>query len=1129
MLRNWHHRVIATLLVVVLAGMAAMAQTVISGDLTGTLIDPQGAVIADAKVVLKNLATGTIDTAVTNKSGVYRFSLLKPGNYQLVVSQPGFKKLEVTTPVLVGQATKVDLRMTLGQAGEVVNVVEGVNLMDTENANSTTTYSPTELETIPSPGGDTTAYALTTPGVTLSTGGGYGNFSANGLPGNANLFTTNGFDNNDAWNNLNNSGATNLTLGANELQEMSVVINGYTGQYGRQAGAQVNSVTKSGGNSFHGNALYWWNGRAMNGNDWINKQTELSEGKSNTRPFSNNNQYAASIGGPIIKDKLFFFVNTEGLRVILPGGGTTYVPTVDFANDVKANVANLNPAASPFYDKIFSLYNSAHGSGSAIPLATSDGGCGSTIANTINNINTGTKINNILYGTGVNPCAKKYFSSSPNTQNEWLLMTRIDYNLSDRDRLFGRFKSDHGSQATSTDPINSAFSASSTQPSYEGQLQETHTFNNTTVNQLIIGGSWYKAIFSLPDFATAVGIFPTAMNFNDGVLQPLGGNSNSGYGLNSYPSGRALTQYMVIDDLSHIAGAHNLKFGVNFRGNKFSDYYHLANATGWLTLNMNDFANGSFDPTNGSSFSQAFSKLGPIPVTSYSVGFYAQDEWKIKPRLTVTAALRVDHNSNLHCLSNCFSRLSTDWDSMTHDATIPYNQVISSGLKTAFPGIEALVYQPRFGVVYDLGHGTVMRGGIGAFSDLFPASLMRYAVQAPNVNTFSASGSGVLIADKGTTGGFFDNTSAQNAAFQTGYPSGGTSVSIGGVTNPLALPMWVFPKMKNPKFVEWNYQIEKSIGSKGALVVNYAGNHGYDMLMDNPFTNASTSGTAMNGLSNTTPDSRFAQVVTWSNTGRSNYNGVTGTFNWRFNTLFTGGFNYTYSHGLDTCSNECIYRFNYLTAPSIVNQTSPRGTQLSYGNADYDTRHAINAHYVLTSPKFTGSNRALRTAAAGWSAAGTIYYHSGYPFSFVNSGARSDINNASGLVTANVLADYLGSKAVSCTSPTNACAGSTDFVQGAQSNFGNYSRNSFRGPGYFDTDLQIMKSFTLTEGTKLGLGANFFNLLNHPNFDLPVNDVANSSVGQIISTVSSTTSPYGTFVGALASGRIVQLHAKLTF
>jgi hypothetical protein len=566
-----------------------------------------------------------------------------------------------------------------------------------------------------------------------------------------------------------------------------------------------------------------------------------------------------------------------------------------------------------------------------------------------------------------------------------------------------------------------------------------------------------------------------------------------------------------------------LKFGVNFRGNKFSDYYHLANTSGGLTLDMSDFVNGSFDSANlTSSFSQAFSKLGPIPVTSYSMGFYAQDEWKIKPRLTVTAAFRVDHNSNLHCLSNCFSRLNTDWDSMDHDATIPYNKVISTGQKTAFPGIEALVYQPRFGAVYDLGHGTVMRGGIGAFSDLFPASLMRYAVQAPNVTTIPASGSGILIADKGVTGGFFDNTATQYSAFQSGFASGSSNL---GVT----VPMWIFPRMNNPKFLEWNYQIEKSIGSRGALVVNYAGNHGYDMLIDNPFTNAATSGTAMSGLPSAVPDSRFGQVVTWSNTGHSNYNGVTGTFNWRFSTLFTGGFNYTYSHGLDTCSNECVYRFNYLTASSIVNQASPKGTQLSYGSSDYDTRHAINAHYVLTSPKFTGSNRALRTAAAGWSAAGTIYYHSGYPFSFINSKANDNISNSYGLVTANVLADYLGTKAVSCTSPTNACAAKGDFVQGAQSNFGNYSRNSFRGPGYFDTDLQIMKSFTLTESTKFGVGANFFNLFNHPNFDLPVNDAASSSVGVINSTVSATTSPYGTFVGALASGRIVQLHAKLTF
>jgi hypothetical protein len=1096
------------------AGLTAFAQTVISGDLTGTITDPQGAVVTDAKITVKSLASGAVSTATTNKSGVYRFSLLKPGNYTVIVEQGGFKKVEVTTEVSVGQAAHVDVHLTVGHVGEVVNVTEEASLIETDNANLTTTYNPEALASIPSPGNDTTAYALTTPGITLSTGGGYGNFSANGLPGNANLFTTNGFDNNDSWNNLNNSGSSNLTLGANELQEMTVVANGYTGQYGRQAGAQVNSVTKSGGNAFHGNALYWWNGRVLNANDWENKAS------GGSRPFSNNNQYAASIGGPIIKNKLFFFADTEGLRVVLPsGGGTTYVPTTAFATAVLANVATTAPSALPFYNTMFNLYKNAPGSSAAAPLPTvgagNDGGCASASGFS-------------GFGPGGLPCAASYFSSIPNTQNEWLMMTRIDYNISDNDRMFGRFKTDHGVQATSTDPINAAFSATSIQPAYEGQIQETHTFNPRTINQFIVGGSWYKAIFGPPDFAAAVATYPTTLTMNDGVFAALGGADNN------YPSGRTMTQYMIIDDLSHITGSHNLKAGVNFRGNKFGDYYHLANSAGSLALNMSDFANGYFNtlaPGNNSQFSQNFPSVGQIPVTSYSLGLYAQDEWKVSSRLSITAALRADRNSNLDCLKNCFTRLDGQFDTLTHDPSIPFNQVLTTNNKYAFPGIEKIVFEPRFGAVYNLGHGTVMRGGIGLFSDLFPASLMRFAIQGPSAVTFSATSAAanpnIVIGAPGTANSFFANTAAQAASFQNGFASGGTAASLG-----LTLPLYTFPDtVKNPKFVEWNYEVEQEITPKGALTVNYVGNHGFDMFLQNPFANSATQGVAMNGLSATIPDSRFAQVVTYANSGYSNYNGLTGSFKWRFTGLFQGSFSYTWSHGLDTCSNECIYQFNLNTAPSLRGLLFPKGTGQNYGSSDYDTRQAFNSNYLFTTPRF--DNKVMRLVGSDWSLAGTFYYHSGYPFSFVNPGARSNIANSSGLLTGSVLADYVGNSGVTCSSPTQRCVSPSNFTtvnaDGAQYNFGTLARNSFHGAGYFDTDLQIMKTFHLTEGTKLGFGANFFNILNHPNFDLPVNNTAKGTVGEIQSTVSATTSPYGSFVGALASGRIVQLHVKLIF
>ena len=217
--------------------------------------------------------------------------------------------------------------------------------------------------------------------MVMNTQGGYGNVEAFGLPATSNLFTMNGMDDNDPFLNLNNSGATNLLLGSNEMQEADVVTNGFSGAYGTFAGINVNYVTKSGGNDFHGNAVYYWSGRALDANDWFNKAF------GNPRPFNNANQWAASFGGPIKKDKLFFFVNQEGLRVLIPVPSAVLIPTTQFEQATIANLTALGLNNSiPYYCQnlagicpgvgpisagsgggIFNFYNSVANYSNAIP------------------------------------------------------------------------------------------------------------------------------------------------------------------------------------------------------------------------------------------------------------------------------------------------------------------------------------------------------------------------------------------------------------------------------------------------------------------------------------------------------------------------------------------------------------------------------------------------------------------------------------------------------------------------------------------------------------------------------------------------------------------------------------------
>ena len=265
--------------------------------------------------------------------------------------------------------------------------------------------------------------------------------------------------------------------------------NPYAGEYGQLAGAQVTYVTKSGTNQFHGNAQYWWNGRLMNANDWFNNSGINGVAP---RPFSNDNQYAASIGGPIIKDKTFFFVDFEGLRFVIPSVQSTTIPTTAFANAVLANIKNVQPNEAQAYQTMFNLYANAPGAASAQPIANS------TACST-------------LSLPGFNPatqaCDARFQAAPSALASEWFLSGRVDQRLGDKDSAFYRYKLDHGTQPTSLDPISSKFDAISNQPSWDNQFQETHIFNSAMTNSFNATFSHYVAQFQ-QNYQEASSTFP---------------------------------------------------------------------------------------------------------------------------------------------------------------------------------------------------------------------------------------------------------------------------------------------------------------------------------------------------------------------------------------------------------------------------------------------------------------------------------------------------------------------------------------------------------------------------------------------------------------------------------------------
>jgi hypothetical protein len=517
----------------------------------------------------------------------------------------------------------------------------------------------------------------------------------------------------------------------------------------------------------------------------------------------------------------------------------------------------------------------------------------------------------------------------------------------------------------------------------------------------------------------------------------------------------------------------------------------------------------------------------------YSLGAYAQDEWKVTSRVQATLSVRFDRDSNITCTKKCFSEFATPFASVAHNAATPYNAVIQTGLSQAFPSIEPVVVSPRAGVAWRVTDSTTIRAGVGLFTDLYQALVAdRFLTNAPNVATFTTpSGSGLTVAPGSPLSASANVLNSFNA-FQSGFASGATlaqlQASVPGFTKPNFNT--VAGEYVNPKYVEWNTEVQHSFGTKYALSFNYVGNKGYDETSQNLAGNeASTKNFA--SLPSVVPDTRFAEIRELNNVGYSNYNGLVSALKWRTG-RFSGSFSYTWSHALDTCSNACLEPFNALNDVSLRYQLN--GASVSnpnYGNADYDVRHSMNANYIYTiGKKF--DNMLAQSVLGGWTLAGTMLYHSGYPFSPVDSGVRSaqSLSNASGLATNPFLADWLGSGTNSCSVPNVTCLLKSQFSTAAnQHDFGNIARNSFRGPGYFDTDLNVNKTFTVNERYKILVGAYFFNILNHANFDLPVSSLTAGTFGTITSTVSAPTSAYGSFQGSAVSGRVIQLVTKFTF
>jgi hypothetical protein len=1149
------------------------AQTTTTGGLMGVVTDPSSSVVPDANVEIRDDGKGTFQETKTDHDGVYRFFFLAPSRYTLKVKIEGFREERRMVNILLGPPVTVNVTLAIAKGNTTVEVTDDATLIQAENGDVSTTMSQLQVSEVPNPGNDLTYIAQTAPGAVMNTDsigfGGAGNFSMLGMPAVSNLFTINGMNDNNTMSNTNNSGVLGMLLGQNEVQEATIVTNGYSAQFGGAAGANVNYITKSGGNTFHGNAQYYWNGTVLNANDWISNASGVP------RPYNSAHQWAGSLGGPIKKDKLFFFFDTEGMNLVLPTGQQVTLPSPQFEAATMANIDSIfgpGSASHKFYEQIFTQYNNAQGASAAKPGSFSDPlGCQGWV-----NPNDPNDSNRL--GTTV-PCAVHYYENIEAPASQSLVSGRLDWNLRTNDRLFLLIQYDHGQFTNYVDPISPIFNSYSHQPTWQGQFNETHTFSPTSANQFLLAGTYVKNRTGVANSSQALAALPVTLNWwNEGQAFNWVGGLDYSFGL---PSGSTTITYQISDDFVKTRGKHKFGLGINFLrtywrggGAQWSEIPQL------LPMSIDAFFFGGTDPsspnTDFTTIYQTFSKGDWNNYWFYSLGLYGQEEWHARANLTLTFALRADHQSNPVCESRCFARLTGPFRSVSHDPNQPYNQAIQVNLKQAFVSTDNLVWSPRFSFAWQplgISRNMVLRGGVGIFYDPLPGGLVTPSDYPPLHNFFPISGYNLA---PGETPSLSQAASAANAAFMAGFASGQTLAQI-QAADPNFTPPGLGSRtntVHSPQFQKWSLQVQQNFGASRSLTVSYFGNHGIHEPTGNANSNAFGFASFPTKPCSSPPvapcyDSRFSLVGEMDPVGVSNYHGMVISFEQRITRWGSGVLqaNYTYGHALDEVSNEWAM-FAFEGAGNLQDGNNPRG---SYGSADYDVRHLFNASYVWELPiKAVLHGHGKDYLVNGWQVSGAIFAHTGMPYTVFDNrlmGELAATNNLGNPIYAIPVAPLsslatgpcgkgasIPSATVPCLTPQTLGDGSPNpralFVQsGCETGFntGNLpgpngpcsgppvtsgqGRNHFRGPGFVNTDFAVMKHTRIPnrENLVFSMGLQFFNFFNHPNFGQPDNGLADGPYGQITYLEQSPTSILGSTTQANVARRMIQVKAQLRF
>jgi hypothetical protein len=1154
--RNTWTRLLLAFVVLALS-VGAFAQGGV-GALSGQVTDSTGAVVSGVEVKLTNTATGEVRTTVTTPAGTYNFPALPiVGSYTLEVASKGFKSTKVQNIIAsVGTITTRDVKLEVGAATEQVTVEAGAQLVQTEDSSLSQAVDRRVWQDMPLEARNSNDFigllAGAEPAANAQLTSDRG-AAVNGARSGSGNFMVEGFDNNDqglgGGGSLGSgSGGSNTTISPDAIEEYRVIEHIPPAEYGKAGGFVTDTVLKSGTNNWHGSLFEYNRIQALAANSWFSNN-------AGQKDHLIRNQFGGSVGGPIVKDKTFFYFTAEAHRLRTSNPLTANTITSDFVNFVQsgkfetfmetdpAGICNVYLGAScpglfaqqatvgPVFQKMYAA--------NPLPLCSA----GQANCKNLSPLGGSSSVNG-RFGAQITYPVDVYGTitvGQGTSLNQMRYSTKFDQKIGLKDQINAAFLYDN---ADSTTPFAGGDNPLGPTLYTHGRAQNvgvtwSHTFSPTVLNQARV--SYVRHTGNFPGDPKVAGV-PSNFSFFDSSQLDFGNGAN-------LPQFFTENEFVYKDDLSVTKGKHNFKAGAQYsrtrNGSSFDAFKNgitapngvedlVTDATftntwekrffGYYYYGSIPYAGASLNPTNGQL---------PVYYRGYranEVAMYVQDDWRIHPRLTLNLGVRWEYNGPPHNFqkgldANFYRGVPvTPFSTTSNNPFMPVNSPFYASIATgvvqqrdhALWNQDLNNFAPRIGFAYDTtGTGKmVVRGGFGMTYDRMYNNIfenIRFNPPFFAIGLLGSFGNGIAL------------DATQNAALWQA-PFTGTSQFFGHGLTPSLRAM--DQNLVTPYYEQANLGFQYQIGKDLVLESNYVGTFGHKLLAvvgANIFDGRNAAGynhTAINPL--------YSNISFRTNWGNSNYHGWQTTLRKRFSSGLQFNANYTFSKALDNVSDT----FTTKNASSAAYPTDSMTPHFDYGPADFNVKHRAVASFVYDLPLFK-SNRWI----GGWNVSGIVGVQSGADFSVTNSQVDSNkdrqLNDRASYIGSGPITNAINHHVSPATgylnlsnwampnTPALPCPASVNlglWCEGAV--VGQMQRNSLTGPGFFNTDVGVKKTFKITERSSLRVEGNFFNIFNHPNFLSPDTNLISGSFGKSTSTFTNQQS---------GGPRITQLVVRFDF